>query len=219
MEAPATATALWDELEVRKKEFERLRNRKKQQRHRERLTAERDALQAEVMRLTHVLTTAARRREAETFAVVKAALIALRAKYTATRHTSQTMITWVTAMIPQPGTPMGWSKLTLMADPTTRKLGLDWFTQHMYHNTDRILAYSGLPSAGSVSDAVLVDAVGGHVDIVGRIQTDYALPLEVAYDALRGRIWSMLRGDMSEDLSEFMDTEVRTRAPISNPRQ
>ncbi|OQR89385.1 hypothetical protein ACHHYP_06314 [Achlya hypogyna] len=208
MESPSSSVVSRDELLESKKEHQRMRNRMKQKRHRERHLSERDALQAEIVRLSHVLTTVAGPREASALAAAKRALKALRHEHAVTRHVSEAMTAWVATMLPRAGSPMGWTKTTLVADPTTRRLGLDWFTQHLYHNTDRMVAYSGFPSSGSVLDNVLVDAGAGHVDLIGRIQVDYALPFEAAHGVLRGRIWSIMRGDMGADFSEILDSEA-----------
>ncbi|KDO25365.1 hypothetical protein SPRG_09190 [Saprolegnia parasitica CBS 223.65] len=209
MASPASSSSLSEaDLVLAKKEHQRLRNRLKQKRHRERHISEREMLQAQILELGQLLTAVSRRGNA----TAQATLHRLRSEYNATRHVGEAMTAWVASMctrvLPLAGTPFGWTKTSLLADPAARKLGLDWFSQHLYHNTDRMAAYAQFPSTGAVVDNVLLDVGNGHLDLVGRIQVEYDLSLLETYDALKGPIWSMMQGETGVYFSEFLDTEL-----------
>ncbi|KDO20603.1 hypothetical protein SPRG_12959 [Saprolegnia parasitica CBS 223.65] len=112
--------------------------------------------------------------------------------------------------LPMPGTPFGWTETSLLADPTARKLGLDWFSQHLYHNTERMLACAQIPSAGTFVDSIFLEVGDGFCDIIARLQIEYELPLHEAHAALRPHMWSKFRGDMAPFFSEFLDHEMTT---------
>ncbi|EQC29864.1 hypothetical protein SDRG_12408 [Saprolegnia diclina VS20] len=210
MESPGSSRSSLSEadLVLAKKEHQRLRNRLKQKRHRERHISERETLQAQLLELGQLLAAVSRRGDA----AAQATLHKLRSEYNATRHVGEAMTAWVASMctrvLPLAGTPFGWTKTSLLAEPAARKLGLDWFSQHLYHNTDRMAAYAQFPSAGALADNVLLDVGNGHLDLVGRIQVEYDLPLFDTYAALKAPIWSMMQGDTSAYMSEFLDTEL-----------
>ncbi|KAF0689666.1 Aste57867_18903 [Aphanomyces stellatus] len=57
----------------------------------------------------------------------------LRRKIDEQKHLIQLMRAWVNRSFVLPDST--WRHVTLLADPHARKLGFDWITQHMFHNT------------------------------------------------------------------------------------
>ncbi|OQR80846.1 hypothetical protein ACHHYP_17116 [Achlya hypogyna] len=100
------------------------------------------------------------------------------------------------------------SNVALVADRTARRLGMDWFTHHMYHYTDSILDYAGFPSAGRIGDSVVRSIGGDYADAMSRIQIEYDRPLEATYAALKDKIWSIWRGEPMPFYSEFLDHDT-----------
>ncbi|EQC29859.1 hypothetical protein SDRG_12405 [Saprolegnia diclina VS20] len=213
---------------LRRAEHQRLRNRLKQKRHRDRFTTERKQLLARINDLRAVVTRLETRKPPKTSlpwkiiagglaqASVESRLTLelLRQRAAALDHLARAMSAWVAAAstkhpLPTGSNVLAWNQVTLHAEPTTRKLGLDWFTQHMYHNTDRILAAAAFPSEGTVRDiAVLGSAADDLLHVLGRIQIVYDAPLWATYAALESKIWRKLRGDTYPWVSQFLDEEM-----------
>ncbi|OQR89556.1 hypothetical protein ACHHYP_06217 [Achlya hypogyna] len=212
------------------KEHQRLQNRLKQQRFRERFFIERDALQAQLNALQAevdklppkakrvALTKALPWSEvASVFAESSTEALeehrTLKTKHRKLVALSKRMSSWVASMsatttpkqLPQ-GTV--WGQTSLLGDPTGRRLGLDWYSQHLYHNTDRMLAYSEFPAVGSFADTVIFDGQYDSVNVVMRIQHEFDLPLQAVYDGMREPIWSLLRGDTRPYMVEFMNEDI-----------
>ncbi|KDO17408.1 hypothetical protein SPRG_17157 [Saprolegnia parasitica CBS 223.65] len=109
-----------------------------------------------------------------------------------------------------------------------RRTSLDWFTQRLYHNTDRMLARTSFPSTPMrVMDHVEIDHGNGLLDRIARLQVDVALSLEDTYAAMRTAIWSTLRGDNAPVSTTYLDHEMvesidvnmyyqRMRTPTNN---
>ncbi|OQS07864.1 hypothetical protein THRCLA_00147 [Thraustotheca clavata] len=205
----------------RKREHQLLRNRLKQRRHQKRFISARDELKAQIDELTAVLTSSIEHQRLPWKEVVialndatkdaEATRDELRRQYNETRLKMVAAMQLTSSLMQNPSMPpqsFAWVHTTLAADPIARKLGLDWFTQHMYHNTDRLLDYSNFPAFGDDAD-VLVRSCGNQCnDYLGRAQIEYPLQLEVAYSLLKERIWNFLRGDNMSYISEMLDTQI-----------
>ncbi|EQC25503.1 hypothetical protein SDRG_16627 [Saprolegnia diclina VS20] len=111
--------------------------------------------------------------------------------------------------VPAASEPFAWQHVLLPTDPIARRTSIDWFSQRLFHNTDRMLAHASFPSSSlRVMDHVEIDCGDDLLDITARLQVDIALPLEAAYSALRNTIWSILRGDNEPRPLSFMDSEA-----------
>ncbi|OQS00995.1 hypothetical protein ACHHYP_02024 [Achlya hypogyna] len=207
-------------------DVERVRNRLKQRRHRARLMRKRKELLAEIDELQKVLYRLVRRGNVpptllpwpEVAASLGAA--ATKAQYTCTQlrfhsrrmlHLVRAMTSWVTSIVRSRNLPQSGSLValvTLSAEPVARRVGLDWFTQHMYHNTQRMLQLSAFPVGGPVLDILPFDCGNDISDTVRRLQIMYDAPLCTVYTVLRGKIWSKLRGDMYPWASEVLDNDM-----------
>ncbi|EQC27394.1 hypothetical protein SDRG_14835 [Saprolegnia diclina VS20] len=229
------------------KEHQRLQNRLKQQRFRERFFIERDALQdqlhalqAEVAALpkpTTKITKALPWSEiASIFAEASNEALeehrGLKAKQRKLLQLSERMAAWVASMsstVAPKTLPKGtvWGQTTLLAEPTSRRLGLDWYSQHLLHNTDRMLQYSEFPTHGNLADTVILDGQHDSVNVVMRIQHEFDLPLDAVMTGMRDPIWSLLRGDtrpymvefMNEELVQSIDTNMIYRRTVFNPEE
>ncbi|KDO22958.1 hypothetical protein SPRG_11805 [Saprolegnia parasitica CBS 223.65] len=212
--------------DLRRLEHVRLRNRLKQQRHKARYVHERDLLRDQVEHMTQLVAswrthprlamvswrdTATGLRDAA--AEAQAALHELRRKHRIMTDTVRSALTLAASISRQNNVPslaqdFAWARTTLLEDPTARRLGLDWFTQHMYFNTDRMLARGGFPSQGSFADVLVQDCGNDCVDVFGRVQAEYSVSLEAAYAFLAPRIWSILRGDAMAHTSQELDSDI-----------
>ncbi|OQR85095.1 hypothetical protein ACHHYP_12286 [Achlya hypogyna] len=194
----------------------RRRNRLKQKRLRERVAGERRQLRAQVASLVKTLAVA-QSKPKETCLSWKSIAASLarssvESKLTLTMLRQEIERAWVASMHPSrsllPNAPFNWTDITLMAEPASRRLGLDWYTKHLYHNTDRMQQLCAFPSSGTVVDNLVVNIGNDLVDLIGRIQIDYDKPLEATYDVLRDKIWAELRGDTHSFVSEYLDEEL-----------
>ncbi|KAF0689672.1 Aste57867_18909 [Aphanomyces stellatus] len=100
-------------------------------------------------------------------------------------------------------TPRGhtqtWQHITLSAHPTTRLLGFDWITLHLYHHMDNVFRRYGFPSLAStdVVDDFLVDMSDvDALQYIWRDQREVPYPLEAVRDLfVRSHFRKMLQGD------------------------
>ncbi|OQR85094.1 hypothetical protein ACHHYP_12291 [Achlya hypogyna] len=194
-------------------ESKRLRNRLKQKRHRDRFSAERDFLQAKLYMLRNtqraLLSKWAQAGEARRLAAAAAQSVMASRELKRQCHAiimeSRVMASWVAAYCNPPFTPK--FAMTLAADAVARRNGLDWFTRHLYHNTDRVL--HGFPPNGrSVAEPIALDPDSKYLELHCRYQRDVFLSLPETYNATRDAIWSILRGDTSRSFSEILDPEI-----------
>ncbi|KDO25360.1 hypothetical protein SPRG_20736 [Saprolegnia parasitica CBS 223.65] len=189
----------------------RLRNRQKQKRHRDRHNAERDALLTEATSTLVPWTAiaAALAEEALEAEATRAALNTHRERLEKLSRSLASMVSTVARGVPMHAEP--WSSIALVAEPSARQLGLDWFTRHLHANTERMLQLSAFPCDGAVKDTIVRDCGNGIADLLGRIQIEYGLSLERAHAALRGRIWAELAGVNSACAVEPLDTDLIAR--------
>ncbi|EQC29863.1 hypothetical protein SDRG_12407 [Saprolegnia diclina VS20] len=170
-------------------------NRLKQKRFRERSSAERDALQNEVYKLRNVLRALQKRRTKVP-----------RAPTTTPQPLCAQLAPWAAS------SAEGCHGVTLVADAVGRKVGLDWYSQHLFHNTDRLLQTCAFPSDGSaVAEPIRLWETGASLELLACQQHDFARSLEATYYALHDTMWAHLRGDTVANVSEFLDVEL-TRA-------
>ncbi|OQS03977.1 hypothetical protein THRCLA_03744 [Thraustotheca clavata] len=210
-----------------RKSHQRLRNRLKQVRHRHRYVNERAQLLAQISAMTELLATLEQQSKvpntllswkavasglATSTVESKVTLVVLKDECNKMLQTARCMLAWIGSMrqddIGALDRPFGWLEITLSADLTARKLGLDWYTQHLYHNTDRMLEFSSFPAQGSFLDSQLLDCGNDLVDLLGRIQIEYNKPIEEVYNLLQDKIWADMRGDTMPFFSEILDEEL-----------
>ncbi|EQC29856.1 hypothetical protein SDRG_12403 [Saprolegnia diclina VS20] len=203
----------------------RRRNRVKQKRLRERVAAERRSLRAQVATLCKALAASAHKPNdtllswktiaaglARSTVESRLSSVMLRQELERTLALSGRIQAWVASMHPSrtllPAAPFSWINITLVDDIASRKVGLDWYTQHLYFNTERMVALCNFPSHGAIMDNLILELGQDLVDLIGRIQIDYDQSLEATYALLRDTIWAELRGDTHSFVSEFLDQEL-----------
>ncbi|EQC25504.1 hypothetical protein SDRG_16628 [Saprolegnia diclina VS20] len=181
--------------------YQRDRNRRKQQRHRDRNSTERKALEGQIYMLQqyirhykpHAGTALPWNEVASVFAAASADAHSindnLRQQCKQLRQLGNTLTTWAKAMErsqypPEPNEPFLWRHVMLASDPTARKLSLDWYSQHLYHSTERILQYAQFPTNSIVADNLEVSSGDDLADLLLRMQYDIALPFEDAHARL-----------------------------------
>ncbi|OQR96487.1 hypothetical protein THRCLA_07268 [Thraustotheca clavata] len=204
-----------------KKEHMRLRNRLKQRRHKARYISERDLLENQVRHLQNLLEnnmTALSWRdialallEAENES--KATLEDLQIQHREMQQTMNSALALASTLtcrsnVPSPNRPFAFLNATLAADATARRLGMDWLSQHLYHNTDLMLNYAMFPAVGNDTYTLVRDCSDGLYDVLSRIQINYNRSLEDTFSALKPRLWSILRGETLPFYSEFLDPEI-----------
>ncbi|KAF0719244.1 Aste57867_1167 [Aphanomyces stellatus] len=89
-----------------------------------------------------------------------------------------------------------WRNVTLLANPTSRQMGKEWITQHMYHNADRLFMEHGFPAAW--------DEQGMHDwcftkthHYLSRFQSVLPVPMPVLVDLYRNHICQVNMMDIS----------------------
>ncbi|OQR80886.1 hypothetical protein THRCLA_11919 [Thraustotheca clavata] len=194
------------------KEHQRLQNRLKQQRFRERFFIERDALQDQLKALQRELDALPPKPKAiikplswgemaSIFAEASTEALeehrGLKAKQRKLTQLTQRMTAWVASMsynnAPK-SLPQGsvWGQTSLLADPGARRLGLD----------------CSFPAFGNLVDTIILDGEHDSVNVVMRIQQEFDLPLQAVYQSMRGPIWSLLRGETRPYMVEFMNEDI-----------
>ncbi|OQR98546.1 hypothetical protein THRCLA_21881, partial [Thraustotheca clavata] len=192
------------ELLEKKKEHQRMLNRMKQKRLRHRYLLEKQQLQDQAQNLTERLSMI-KVKDIIMFTTRKNLLN----EYQSTRNLAQMLTEWVASTVPRTLSQLlAWVNTALFADREARKLGMDWYSQHLYHNTNRMVEFAGFPSDNKLADFNVVEVSNGKHNLIGRIQYTYDMPLEQTYEALKGRIWSALRGDTAPHVSEFLDQDL-----------
>ncbi|OQS01007.1 hypothetical protein ACHHYP_02028 [Achlya hypogyna] len=205
----------------------RMNNMLKQRRFRAKYVAERALVEAELKTLTDALANASRTRSAASPSTAlswkevaatfgSAAVVAssenkrLRAAYARRGRIVEAMKAWVASQLASTPRDTEYKRWHLLADEAIRRLGFDWITKRWYHNTDRMLAKYGFPndSRQRFVDFNVDVNKDDTFNLVWRIQRDIPLPFETVYTRLRGRIRSLFRGDMYEDMFTLIDEEA-----------
>ncbi|KAH9168412.1 hypothetical protein AeNC1_016138 [Aphanomyces euteiches] len=119
------------------------------------------------------------------------------------------MKTWVAAsssFVSQPNSCRDtWRNFSLLAHPTSRRLGKQWIIQHMYHNLDQVFQHYGLPAANTApplldqvlhykSMEILFTDEGRH-SFVQKLHKCWNAPLDVVVALFRGQTGSMFTMD------------------------
>ncbi|OQR98309.1 hypothetical protein ACHHYP_08775 [Achlya hypogyna] len=212
------------------KERRRVYQRHKQRQYRSRESAEVASLKTlvaelelTVARLTDELPTplpwadvAAALRDEATLTTHKNK--ALKAQLNEYQELVVVMTTWVTKHIPiqksLPAAAYSWRNATLFANREARKLGFDWITKHLFHNTERMLHDKGFPALGTRDDFAIDMSDPDFFEYTWRHQVAMAVPFEVAVGAFRqfmahfvsGGVWSQgmcthLDNDLLQEVS------------------
>ncbi|KAF0689679.1 Aste57867_18916 [Aphanomyces stellatus] len=193
----------------------RLKERQKMQRYRQRLVAKMAFLKDTARRMedqirAHTLA----RRSSRTLLPWEHIANALREERDASSLTNatlkqechdqtvllQAMQLWVvraTGILPASPTTGGptWQNVTLSAHPASRKLGFDWITQYLYHNTERTFHDMGFSSGAAISDFGLDIESPECCQYVWRSQRIFPAPLEYVRDVFaRPNIAGQLKG-------------------------
>ncbi|OQR89626.1 hypothetical protein THRCLA_09657 [Thraustotheca clavata] len=223
-----------------------MRNRLKQKRHRERFGIEKTQLltdikelkislfrlrrQAKVQKNTLLPWEAIADSLAEATSEAQSSVIALRAQQTRLVDLCQNLSAWVASMSRGNNVPQArhrWIDVNLVADPGSRVLGIDWYSKHLYHNTDFMVALSQMPYSGPVADALVLDCGDGFSELLGRMQKEFNAPFEVAYQALRKKLRGQCCGDfdrnvcedLDDTLSETLQTTIRYYRQVITPEE
>ncbi|KDO22962.1 hypothetical protein SPRG_11809 [Saprolegnia parasitica CBS 223.65] len=214
----------------RRLEHQRLRNRMKQRRHKARYVSERQILEQQIEELSLVLAKRSGSPQPEVdesalswqdvaTALSDARLEAvetlekLQKQHAKLQKTFAGAVSMATTLsrrdnLTMPARHFAFLEATLAADPAARRLGMDWFSQHLYHNTDLMMQYASFSPVGSEANSLTRDCGPDQLDLLSRIQIDYNVPLEAANAALNGRLWSIFRGEVLPFYSEFLDQDL-----------
>ncbi|KDO24140.1 hypothetical protein SPRG_10567 [Saprolegnia parasitica CBS 223.65] len=212
-----------------RKRRKRIYNRQKQQIYRQNTLDEIRALQALVPELEAQLHALQQQQPPSTCLPWRDVALALHdgtqtshadnseliAKKSTNRTLLRAMVTWVAtqrglAATPRCTTP-SWRHVTLLAAPDARKLGVDWITQHVLHNTDRILAQYGLPSTADVPGVLHLEGIQDECmqyTIVD--QKTYPASLSAHAAFVRAKLASWLHGNLvgHRDALDLLDTNL-----------
>ncbi|OQR85293.1 hypothetical protein ACHHYP_11993 [Achlya hypogyna] len=126
---------------------------------------------------------------------------------------SNCLMAWAAAAqrtfnVPTSEDPFLWSEYPLPTDRDARRRGLEWLSQHLYHNTDRIHSYCGFPSTSAVFDGPVIDCGDDRVDLLARIQVDIDLPLEVVGEAIADLLWDYVHAKAGFHRIDHLDTDI-----------
>ncbi|OQS03974.1 hypothetical protein THRCLA_03743 [Thraustotheca clavata] len=199
-----------------KKLYQRERSRLKQQRYRRQYLEERSKLLCEVETLARLQSSYSKPIVPVPWKEIAQCLKAelndsmenlktLRLKCLTLCQVSYIMSTWVKKTIPMTNEGCTWTEVSLEIDPVSRRLGLDWFTKHLYYNTDRMVNICKFPSESPYIEAAVVDCGNNLINFVGLIQNLYDMPLRDTYAALHSTIWSDVDGKRSSYISQPLD--------------
>ncbi|KAF0689671.1 Aste57867_18908 [Aphanomyces stellatus] len=200
----------------------RMRQTQKMQRYRKRLVEKADVLRGQVVQMEAAVKEFMRRRRSLASSTqlpwkevakalesecngVEAENKSLQSACHTHRVTILAMKHWVAAHVSSiptsPRTSFGqsWRHVTLSGHPTSRRLGLDWITRQMHHNTDVVFQRCLFPPISSrdiVDDFVIEGEVDDHgLLFLWRDQRDVPLPLETVRDLFaRPHFYNMLGG-------------------------
>ncbi|KAF0694735.1 Aste57867_14411 [Aphanomyces stellatus] len=122
---------------------------------------------------------------------------ALKQRCLAYRELIARLGTWAQGVFGLPTAPRTdihtWRSVTLCADPLLRQEGVEWITQHLYHNTHEMLARYEFPAETAyVSDVDVGVTDADGFQCIHRFQSDIAYALEDAATALRPNVWKFL---------------------------
>ncbi|RHZ24766.1 hypothetical protein DYB37_000005 [Aphanomyces astaci] len=104
-----------------------------------------------------------------------------------------------------------WRNVTLLHNVHARRLGMDWITQQLYHNTDRCFYMHGVPSAGMLNDFQVncSAATNDTLSYIWRFQHEFDMPFDPCRDALRDTVEEFVMGGLwNSRFSCFLDQHV-----------
>ncbi|EQC33177.1 hypothetical protein SDRG_09162 [Saprolegnia diclina VS20] len=145
------------------------------------------------------------------------------------------MTTWVTKHVPIQksieASAYSWRNATLFANKESRKLGLDWITKHLYHNTERMLSLCGFQSLGGTDrfDDFAIDMSDPeYFEYTWRHQAKHNAPFETTVAAFRafvthfvnGGVWSTGTGTpLDPDIVDQVAAHISYTRIASSPRE
>ncbi|RHZ31537.1 hypothetical protein DYB28_002047 [Aphanomyces astaci] len=113
-----------------------------------------------------------------------------------------------------------WRNVSLLEHPHARKHGIDWITQHLYHNTDRVLeqyAFAAVGSGVQIDDDTIIDTSSPDCfQYVWRDQRDMDVPFDVAARALTLDFFHSLLAHGTPLAAIPTDVEVDTKRAWRN---
>ncbi|RHY32969.1 hypothetical protein DYB32_002069 [Aphanomyces invadans] len=84
------------------------------------------------------------------------------------------------------GTDRNWTNVTLLTHAASRRLGMEWITGHLYHNTERMLARFAFPPPLDAVDDCVVDASDlDCMQYAMRYQREIRAPLDATAALIR----------------------------------
>ncbi|KAF0698940.1 Aste57867_10462 [Aphanomyces stellatus] len=113
-----------------------------------------------------------------------------------------------------------WRDVTLLAHPTSRQLGKQWITAHMYHNTDRVFDTFGVPPHGHRemnSMEINFDEDGSHT-FVQRAVGVWDAALETVVAMYREHTGSMFTMDGFHPIGSESHVEVDANTTLRQYR-
>ncbi|KAF0689680.1 Aste57867_18917 [Aphanomyces stellatus] len=203
-----TTDAVVDEATAKR----RLKERQKMQRYRQRLAAKASALRDQVAVLAREMQRLSQQRQTllpwevvadvmrEESGLMMRTNVSLRMQCVDQAALVEAMKRWVVRVVTIPTTPSTgptWRNSTLPALPDARKLGFDWITNYMYHNTDAIFDQLGYPHdhVNVFSDFSIDMTKPDDLQYVWRSQRDIHAPLEHVRDIFaRPNLMGQLKG-------------------------
>ncbi|OQR82130.1 hypothetical protein THRCLA_11112 [Thraustotheca clavata] len=219
---------------------ERRRNREKQERRKERYCKERDELEDQIEHLNRVVATYALKLSLSWKDValgmldgsrhVQQSNAYLKRKYAERKRVAFALWKWTLSLSRRGNSaelPLPWNRLRLMADPSARKHGLDWYSKHIYHNTDALLAFEATNTRGFVVDTIVRYGGNDLSDIICRGQLDYDLPLEQVYKTGKHKIQALSKArlvpffcdEISPEITSTIDSSMSYRRIVVSPTE
>ncbi|KDO19389.1 hypothetical protein SPRG_15130 [Saprolegnia parasitica CBS 223.65] len=108
-----------------------------------------------------------------------------------------TMQDWIGTVLAKPvgANAVSWQLTTLWADPTSRKLGIDWITRARMHNTDSMMLQYGFPSSNvPILDFDMKELENETFEYVWRDQLVLHHPHDLVLDVMRYRLDQTMKG-------------------------
>lgn len=107
-----------------------------------------------------------------------------------------------------------WRHTTLLGDAPARKMGFDWITQQLYHNTDRVLQACQFPAPSDprrmLEDFTITTQPDDSFQYIWRHQDQVEIPIEIVTLLTRLAVLAYLSGAIwAPGTGTFMDHEVQ----------
>ncbi|KAF0697511.1 Aste57867_11821 [Aphanomyces stellatus] len=102
-----------------------------------------------------------------------------------------------------------WRNVSLLHDPNVRRLGMDWITQQLFHNTDRMFQQHGIPATTDLNDFSVDGSNPESLSYVWRYQHEFDMSFEPFCDILRDTVQEFVMGSMwNSRFSCFLDESL-----------